>query len=91
MKQIVYGLLKRSPKMFNLSAVLDSVNITIWNGTTMENANRKYKPEDTNPFTLVIYQEHMEQRRRIATTDVNVITTLYPKLCKNPFELIAFR
>ena len=53
-------------------------------------AQQKYKPEDMIPFTRVMYHEHIEQRRRIAATEVTVITTLKPKLCKKPLELMAF-
>ena len=61
---------------FNLSAVWDRVNITIWNGTTMENANSKYIILLNALFTRVIYHAHMEQKSKIAATEVMVINRL---------------
>ena len=68
--QMLKGLLRLS-----VSAVLERVNITIWNGTTMENAQSRYISLETVPVTRVMYQPHIEQHSRIRMTEVTVITS----------------
>ena len=58
---------------FSVSAVLERVNITIWNGTTIENTQSRYIALEIMELTRVMYQPHIEQHSRISTTEVIVI------------------
>ena len=68
MMQMLNGVFR-----LRMSAVLESVNMTIWNGTTMENAHSRYISLDTVELTRVMYQAHMEQHRMIRMTEVIVM------------------
>ena len=85
MIQMLNGLLS-----FNVSAVFASVNITIWNGTTIENTHKKYIPFDSIESTLVIYQAHIEQHIMISATDVTVIRTLYPNDLRKSISVMPY-
>ena len=61
-----------------LSATKDSVNITIWKGTTMENTHSRYNAWVNFDFTLVIYQAHIDVQIRITSTEPTVINTVQP-------------
>ena len=52
---------------------MDRVNITIWNGTIIENRHRKYSAVVKRFFTRLIYHAHMEVHRMITPTDSTVI------------------
>lgn len=67
----------------SISAILDNVNITIWNGTIIENANRKYIPVVNVFFTLVIYHAHIEVHNTIKNTEPTVINKEYPNAFGN--------
>ena len=70
MMQMLNGLFSRS-----VSAVLERVNMTIWNGTTIENAHSRYISLETLEVTRVMYQPHIEQHSRMSTTEVTVMTS----------------
>ena len=57
----------------SVSAVLERVNITIWNGTTIENTQSRYIALEIMELTRGMYQPHIEQHSRISTTEVIVI------------------
>ena len=59
-----------------LSAREDRVNMTIWKGTTMEKAHSRYSPLVTQLLTLVIYQANMEQKSRMAATELTVMNSV---------------
>ena len=74
-----------------LSATRDKVNITIWNGTTMENTHRRYRTFVNFVFTLVMYQAHMEVQIRITSTEPRVINTVQPTALKSSYLSMAVR
>ena len=58
---------------FSVSAVLERVNITIWNGTTIEKTHSKYIALEIAEVTRVMYQPHIEQHSRISSTEETVM------------------
>ena len=73
------------------SATSDKVNITIWNGTTMENTQSKYNSFVNLLFTLVIYHAHIEVHTRITSTEPTVINTVQPTAPSSSYLSIADR
>ena len=69
---IVHGVLSLS-----VSAVKVSVNMTIWNGTIMENTNMKYTILQMVLPTREMYHAAIDVQSRMSATDKTVITTLY--------------
>ena len=69
---------------FNISASLDMVNMTIWNGTTIENTNRQYNVLLSLVLTLVIYHAVMEVKSTITRTEPTVMNADQPNAAKNP-------
>ena len=67
------GLLK-----CNMLANLDKVNITIWNGTIMENRQSIYIALVTFVCTRTIYHAHIEQHKIITSTEPTVINREVP-------------
>ena len=65
-----------NPKEF---AVLDIVNITIWNGIIIEKTKKRYKNFVKRPGILVKYQAVIEVQITIRITDATVIKSEYPK------------
>ncbi len=61
---------------FRVSAVLDSVNITIWKGTTIEKMQSVYRILQNLESTRAMYQAAMEQQMRISTVESTVIRAL---------------
>ena len=66
------------------------MNITIWKGTTMEKAHSRYRALVILFTTRVIYQANMEQKMRMASTEVTVMRTVHSRLMKKPWVLTAF-
>ncbi len=84
MKQILNGVLKPS-----LSAKPESVNMSIWKGTTMENTKRKYTALQKRLFTRTTYQAHMEQHTRISATEVTVMMSEFMNAAAKPWRVSA--
>ena len=57
----------------NIFANFDNVNITIWNGTIIENKHRQYIPFENLEFTLEIYHAHIDVHKIIHATENTVI------------------
>jgi len=69
---------------FRMFAILERVNITIWNGTTMENRHSMYMVFVSVLVTRLMYQAHMEVQSRITATENTVINNVHPNAWKNP-------
>ncbi len=65
-----------------MSASLDSVNMTIWNGTIMLNRNRVYSSFAAQLLTRTIHHAHIDVHSRIRTTEPTVMSSVQPKLAK---------
>src|SRR5690606_10482531 len=70
-----------NPRTF---AVFVIVNITIWNGTTIENTNMKNSALDHFVFTRVKNQPVIDVKNTIAATENTVINKDIPKAEKKP-------
>ena len=66
------------------SATSESVNMTIWNGTTMESTHRRYTPFVKRFATRVMNHAHIEQQMRITRTEPTVMKTVQPTASRNP-------
>ena len=67
---------------FNISASLERVNMTIWNGTIMLNRNNVYSSFAAQLFTRTIHHAHIEVHTRISATEPTVMSRVQPKLAK---------
>ena len=65
-----------------MSASLDRVNMTIWNGTIMLNRNSVYRSLAAQLFTRTIHHAHIDVHTRINVTEPTVISRVQPKLAK---------
>ena len=63
-----------------MSASLESVNMTIWNGTIMLNRNSVYSRRAAQLFVRTIHQAHIDVHTMISRTAPTVTTTVQPKL-----------
>ena len=63
----------------SISAILERVNMTIWNGTIMLNRNSRYRDFAVRLFTRTIHHAHMEVHSRMSSTAPTVTTTVQPK------------
>ena len=62
----------------SMSAIFESVNITIWNGTIMLNRNSRYNAFAQRLFTRTIHHAHIDVHNRINPTAPTVTTTVQP-------------
>ena len=77
----------QSPRSIQFQDVcdLERVNITIWNGTTMENRHSMYMVFVSVLVTRLMYQAHMEVQSRITATENTVINNVHPNAWKIRF------
>ena len=71
MMQMFHGVFS-----LRVSAGLDRVNMTIWNGTTMEKTMSRFMNLLSLLLTRVRYQPVMEQHSRMSTTLDTVMSRL---------------
>ena len=78
MTGIVHGVFSDS-----VSAVLASVNMTIWNGTTIENTHTRYTMRQNRLFTREMYHAAMDVHTRISAVDSTVMISELATDCRN--------